>query len=522
MASRALYPSSLSHPETLDATIASRALTTIYSKLLNRMAVCSLRTFASSDSNSESDIPTNNLDSDSLSKQLHHAEGTKNRAFNRFLKEVPAFSSKSCKVMKDKKYARLDMAGTRKRGLNLRVSGNSLQDKAVEEVDDDHLSAEEYRRSYYGNIDLPQSRYKMGEVVTELKNIMFNMKPQMMMRNTCDSRRWFTSCGAAVSDAANVESNAFSTNAAGYAINGEGPEGEFPNINIYAADRRRFFEQKHSIMLENFGLFRKGNIDWYVAQGSKFRYISIEDFIWWFDRIPKKSEETIYNYMYNQQIYVLESCPEPLLKRPVFMCFWELPREGWFKLNVSGIFKEKLGGTKEAFCGDVLRDCSGSIFGIFHKPFPDATSRDEVLLLGLHHGINEILQRRSRAKRIILEFDHKEMVKVLRRGKPYATGEYMELYHKIFDMLLKFDEYEISFQFPQGNAVAYRVAYIASHLTVGQNFPKNDRCFEKLVWQDRWNIPRYVFFPKERYGIEELSDDDDILFFLTVGEVPAR
>ncbi|XP_059638367.1 uncharacterized protein LOC132280211 isoform X2 [Cornus florida] len=127
--------------------MASRDLITSYSKLLSRMAVRSLRTFAYSDSNSESYIPTNNSDSDSCSKQLPHAEGKKNRAFNRFLKEGPAYPCKD---------------------------------------DDQHL-----------------------------------INPQMMMRNTCDSRQWFISLEPdAVRD---VVSNTFFTNEAGDAINGEGP-----------------------------------------------------------------------------------------------------------------------------------------------------------------------------------------------------------------------------------------------------------------------------------------------------------
>ncbi|XP_059638365.1 uncharacterized protein LOC132280210 [Cornus florida] len=163
---------SLSHRKTLDATMALRALNTIYSKLLSRMAVCSLRTFAPINSNSESDNPTNNSDSDLRSKQLPHAEGKKNRAFNRFMKDGSTFPRKV--LNDDEKYARMDMPVTRKQGLKLLVADNSLN--AVEEVDDDPLSVEEYRMSYFGNIDLPQSLYKMGNIVTELKDIAFSLK----------------------------------------------------------------------------------------------------------------------------------------------------------------------------------------------------------------------------------------------------------------------------------------------------------------------------------------------------------
>ncbi|XP_059633016.1 uncharacterized protein LOC132275864 isoform X3 [Cornus florida] len=180
---------SLSHRKTLDATMALRALNTIYSKLLSRMAVCSLRTFAPINSNSESDIPTNNSDSDLRSKQLPHAEGKKNRAFNRFMKDGSTFPRKV--LNDDEKYARMDMPVTRKQGLKLLVADNSLN--ALEEVDDDPLSVEEYRMSYFGNIDLPQSLYKMGNIVTELKDIAFSLKvlgaPWYLL-----SVDWYVSC----------------------------------------------------------------------------------------------------------------------------------------------------------------------------------------------------------------------------------------------------------------------------------------------------------------------------------------
>ncbi|XP_059638379.1 uncharacterized protein LOC132280220 isoform X2 [Cornus florida] len=463
---------SLSHRKTLDATMALRALNTIYSKLLSRMAVCSLRTFAPINSNSESDIPTNNSDSDLRSKQLPHAEGKKNRAFNRFMKDGSTFPRKV--LNDDEKYARMDMPVTRKQGLKLLVADNSLN--ALEEVDDDPLSVEEYRMSYFGNIDLPQSLYKMGNIVTELKDIAFSLKPQMMMRNTCDSRRWFTSRTDSVSDAANVESNAFSTNAAGNAfstnvsgnaIHGEGPgilhrmvraiyikEGNFPNIDnfiassvsfinegnfksihncipnlvVFCGPQQLFFEEKHNIILENYGLFKKGNTDWHVAGVSKTRYISINDFMSLILWIPRKYEKRIYNYLFNQQIYVLESSPMTLLKYSG-LCSWKAPFDGQYKLNVSVFFKKNLGGTKEAFCGEVLRDCRGRILEIFYKPFPDATSRDEVFLLGVLHGIDEILKRRSEAKYILLEINHKKIVKVLNREKDRPI-ECLGLYQK--------------------------------------------------------------------------------------------
>ncbi|XP_059638132.1 uncharacterized protein LOC132280047 [Cornus florida] len=453
--------------------MASRPLATIYSKLLSRMPVGALRTLAPSYSNSESGIRTNYSDSNSRSKQLRHAGGKKNRAFNRFLKP--------------------------KQGLKLWVADNSLHTKAVEEVDDDPLSAEVYRRSYYGNIYLPQSRYNMGKIVMELKNIVFNRKPQMMTRNTCDSRRWFTSCIDADKDAANVESNAFSTNEAGDAINGTLhrmvraiyiKEGKFPNFDNLIADlvsfikegqfqnfdmligfcqtQHLFFEQKHNIILENYGLYKMVNSDWHVAGVSKSRYMSIDSFMWWFLRIPNEYKKWIYNYMFKQQIYVIESCPANLLTHYTTFHCWDAPPDEFYKLNISGFFKETLGGTKEASCGEVLRDFRGRILEIFHKPLPDATSRDEVVLLGVHHGIDEILQKRSEAKKIILGIDHKKIFKVLRREERIPK-EYFELYHKIFHMLLQFDDYDILFQYPQENVVANRVAYIASSLTVGQS-----------------------------------------------------
>ncbi|XP_059638340.1 uncharacterized protein LOC132280195 [Cornus florida] len=193
----------------------------------------------------------------------------------------------------DEKYARMDMPVTRKQGLKLLVADNSLN--ALEEVDDDPLSVEEYRVSYYGNIDLPQSLYKMGNIVTELKDIAFSLKPQMMMRNTCDSRRWFTSRTDAVSDATNVESNAFSTNAAGNAfstnvsgnaIHGEGPgilhrmvraiyikEGNFPNIDNFIASSVSFINEGNFKSIHNCipNLVVLGapwyllSVDWYVS-----------------------------------------------------------------------------------------------------------------------------------------------------------------------------------------------------------------------------------------------------------------
>ncbi|XP_059638397.1 uncharacterized protein LOC132280233 isoform X4 [Cornus florida] len=210
--------------------------------------------------------------------------------------------------------------------------------------------------------------------------------------------------------------------------------------------------------------------------------------------IPKKYKKRIYNYLFKQQIYVLESSPMTLLKYSV-LCSWRAPFDGQYKLNVSVFFKKNLGGTKEACCGEVLRDCRGRILEIFYKPFPDATSRDEVLLLGVLHGIDEILKRRLEAKDILLEVNHKKIVKVLNRENDIPI-ECLGLYHKIFGSL-EFDKYEISFQYSQGNTVANRVAYIASHLTVGQSFPIGDRGFETEVRHDRLNIPRYEIIPKE-------------------------
>ncbi|XP_059638293.1 uncharacterized protein LOC132280176 isoform X2 [Cornus florida] len=526
MASRSLYPSSLSHPKPLDSTIASRALTTIYWKL---------RTFASSDCNTESAIPTNNSDSDSHSKQLPHAEDKKNRAFNRILKEGPVFP---CKVMEDEKYERLEITGTRKQGLKLWVSDKSIHTKVVEEVDDDPPSAEQYRRTYYSNIDLPQRRYKMGKIVMELKNVVFNMKPQMMMRNTYDSRRWFMSRTDAVSDATNVESNAFSTNEAGDAINGilhrmvravYMKEGTFPNIDTFIISlvslikkgevvnyyqfmaicraQHQFFVKKHDIGLEKYGLYKKDHTDWHAAGVSKSRYVLIQDFMFWLSFIPRQYDEMIYNYMFKQQIYVLESCPIVFLTDGTCPCFWHPPPVGWYKLSVSGFFKVNLDGTKEASCGEVFRDCKGRILEIFHKPLPDATSRDEVFLLGVHHGIDEILRSKSEVKEIIFEIDHKTIVKVLNEEKRIPV-EYLELYKKIIDMLSKFDVCRIEFPHSQGNAVANRVAYIASHLTVGQSFPKGDRGFETQVMCDQLKIPRHEIFPKKGIEAEESSDDE--------------
>ncbi|XP_059633288.1 uncharacterized protein LOC132276055 [Cornus florida] len=502
--------------------MASRDLTTFYSKLFSRMPVRSPRTL--SPPISRSDIPTNNSDSESRSKQLPHAEGKKNRAFNRFLKEGSEFP---CNMMKQ--------------GLKLWFAVNSLHAKAAEEVDDDPLSAEEYPRSYYGNIDRPRSRYKMGEIV-----VLKNMKLQMMMRNTCDSRRWFTSRIDAISVATNVESNAFSTNKAGDAINGEGPgilhrmaravyikKGKFANIDNLIESvvslikkegkfqyslsfveeisryQHRFFEKKHHIKLENYGLYKKGNIDWHVAGVSKSRYMSIEDFMKWVSWIPRMYDKRIYNYMFKQQMYVLESLRMTLLRKDIGNCVWRPPLMGWYKLNVYGFFKENLGGTKEASCGVVWRDFRGRIVKIFHKPLPDATSREEVLLLGVHYGLDKTLQRRSGAKKIVLEIDHKRIFNVLNCDKPKpleCSLECSELYDKTLDMLVKFEGCDIWFS--HGNAVANRVAYIASHLTVGQSFPIGDKGFKTLVRCDRLRIPRHGIFLKESMEIDDSSSDE--------------
>ncbi|XP_059636392.1 uncharacterized protein LOC132278585 isoform X2 [Cornus florida] len=516
-------------------------LTTTYSKFLPRMAVHSLGTFAPSNSNSKSDIPTNGWDLDSRSKVFPQAKGKKHREFNRFLKEGVVFP---CKVMKYEKYARLDMLGTRKRWLNLLVEDNSLHAEAVEEVDDDPLPTEEYQRNYYGDIDLPQSRYK-------LNNVVFNRK-QMMVRNTCDRRRWFTSRTTyAVSNATDVESNAFSSDADGDAINVEDPRTlhskvffaasikemdslDFESVVALVRYRDHFFEQKHNIILEYYGLFKMEYTDLHVDGGSKLmRYLSVEDFMWFFLRIDEKYRKRIYNYMFKQQIYVLDNYRGTLA---AIVCFWEAPPSGWYKLNVSGFCKEDLGGTKEAGCGAVLRDSRGRILEIFHKPFPDTTYRDEVLrdsrgrifeggnleifhkpfpdtasrdelfLLGVYHGIYETLQRRLKVKRIILEIDHKKIFKLLSHYSPsrMVDDELYEFFRNIFYMLSKFDDYEIKFQLPQGNSLANRVAYIASHLTVGQRFPIFDKCFETQVKCDQLEIPRYEVFLEE----EESSDED--------------
>ncbi|XP_059637419.1 uncharacterized protein LOC132279455 [Cornus florida] len=214
--------------------MASRALTTTYSKLLSQMAVRSLRTFSPSYSNSQSDIPTNGSDLKWRSNELP-CFYKKNRVLNPFLLEGSAF---------------------------------------------------------------PLSRYKMGEIPMELKNSVY-IKRQMMMRNTCDRQRRFTSHTDAVNDATNVESNAFSAEVAGDAIL-KGPRFNHPkgfhlrmaravwikgatfpynNFTEYCRVRDLFVEQKHNIILENYGLYKRGNTDWHVDGVSKLRYISREDFV---------------------------------------------------------------------------------------------------------------------------------------------------------------------------------------------------------------------------------------------------
>ncbi|XP_059637078.1 uncharacterized protein LOC132279160 isoform X2 [Cornus florida] len=491
--------------------MASRDLTTTYSILLSRITVRSLRTLAPSYSNSESDIPTNGSDLDCRSKELPHAEGKENRAFNRFLKG----SAFPCKAVKGEKYTRLDRPGIRKQGLKLWVEDNSLH---AEEVDDDSLSAEEYPRNYYGHIDLPQSRYKVRKMATELKNSAFNIKRQMMMRNFCDMRRWFTSCTDAGREVTTVINHGFYPNRLcheiGRGITGiifptERPfyikEGMFPHLD-HLTDvcwfRRLFFDEKQHIMLENYGLYKKGNTDWFVAGVPKFRCISIENFMYWIYTSPRMYEERVYNYLFKQQIYVLESCPEALSEHEVISCFWIPPPIGWYKLNVSGFFKENLGGTKEAGCGVVIRDHWGTVLKLLHKPLHHATSREEVFLLGVYYGIEEILQR-SQSTKIVLEIDHKQICIVL-SGRAHLPTENIGLYYKIFDMLSSLNKKRVLFQYPQGNILAKRIAYIASHLTMGQSFPIDERGYDTQVCCDQLELTRYEIVPR----IEELSDDD--------------
>ncbi|XP_059636554.1 uncharacterized protein LOC132278712 isoform X2 [Cornus florida] len=345
------------------------------------------------------------------------------------------------------------------------------------------------------------------------------MKKRWMRRSTrgitttkATQSQWFTNC----IDATDVESNAFSTDEpilvgrpgilehAEIALRIK--KGMPPKSDL-SGFKHLFLVEKHNIILENYGLYKKGNTDWNVAGGSKLRYISIEDFMWWFYRIPGKYNKGIYNYMFKQQIYVLENCAFTVLEHPVIICSWQPPFDGWYKLNVSGFFKENLDGTIEASCGQVLRDSWGMVLERFHKPLPDATSRDEAFILGVHHGIYEILQRRSEAKNIILEIDHKIIFNVLSRFQ-HLRFDHRELYLEIFTLLSKFDKYEISFRYSQGNGLAKRVAYIASHLTMGQSFPTGDKGYETQVKCDQWKIPRYEIALEKRNEVEESCDED--------------
>ncbi|KAA8521393.1 hypothetical protein F0562_012045 [Nyssa sinensis] len=89
---------------------------------------------------------------------------------NPFLKEGPMLPY-AVKQDDEATYARLDMPGIGKEGLNLWIEYNCLHVKGVELKDEKKAAspfAGESLRKYYGDINIPPAHYKMEEIKAEL------------------------------------------------------------------------------------------------------------------------------------------------------------------------------------------------------------------------------------------------------------------------------------------------------------------------------------------------------------------
>ncbi|KAF8377406.1 hypothetical protein HHK36_030783 [Tetracentron sinense] len=134
------------------------------------------------------------------------------------------------------------------------------------------------------------------------------------------------------------------------------------------------------------------------------------------------------------------------VSRPIRWCRWKKPEIGWTKLNTDG--------SVTSF-GGLLRDYMGNPICAYVSKAP----RDGIFLLELWavwRGL--VLSLGQGIKVIWVESDSMGVVKIINKEQPYYPPKAESCLMDIWDLLMKFDKYQVSHSWREANRAADHLA----------------------------------------------------------------
>ncbi|XP_058185901.1 uncharacterized protein LOC131303122 [Rhododendron vialii] len=187
-----------------------------------------------------------------------------------------------------------------------------------------------------------------------------------------------------------------------------------------------------------------------------FKYVSVEEFLEAYARLPIGKVEDFYSLMRQNGIQVDTEVTTCLLKSPLARMIPRCTRDKWIKANCDAGFEEVEG--REVICvGAIVFTCpNGKVKGYRRVQFYDVHCPSFAEFRGFELAIDESILRKY--NKVLIEMDSNNVVNALRGGLTFPTKRWDD-YRNL--PLKSMKDYEICHIPRKGNELADLLVRIA-------------------------------------------------------------